>query len=474
MVAQKLTLNSARIKKMSDDQYLITCGTGNFVVVDKKAYKSLFINKEISDKRLYEQLEEKQIIITPKNKNKVLKSYQKKKSFLFIGPTLHIIVPTLRCNLSCIYCHASSVDAGRQGFDMSKTTAKQVVDFIFESPSKSITIEFQGGEPLMAYELVKFITLYARKKAKIFDKDLNLSLVSNLTLMDPQKLNFFIKNRVSICTSLDGPEHLHNKNRPYNSGAGSYSEVVKWIKYIKEEYKKRNIRENVNALLTTTSFSLNYAKEIVDEYVSYNIPSLHIRYLNNLGDARPLWNDISYTPEQFIKFWKEGVDYMLNLNKKGVEINERMVTIILRKIFDEYDPGYLDLRSPCGAVIGQLLYNYDGSIYTCDEGRMLGEDIFKVGQIGKDTYKDVLTSNQTCSIIDASINDSYVCDNCAYKPYCGLCPVCNYAETGSVITNVVNSDRCKILKAQFDYVFDKLLNDKEAEKIFLKWARVTV
>jgi hypothetical protein len=30
----------------------------------------------------------------------------------------------------------------------------------------------------------------------------------------------------------------------------------------------------------------------------------------------------------------------------------------------------LELRSPCGAGIGQLLYNYDGKVYTCDEGRI--------------------------------------------------------------------------------------------------------
>ena len=43
------------------------------------------------------------------------------------------------------------------GFDMDKETAKKVVEFIFQSPSKQITIEFQGGEPLLNFEIVKFV-----------------------------------------------------------------------------------------------------------------------------------------------------------------------------------------------------------------------------------------------------------------------------------------------------------------------------
>ena len=48
------------------------------------------------------------------------------------------------------------------------------------------------------------------------------------------------------------------------------------------------------------------------------------------------------------------------------------------------DPNYLDIRSPCGAGIGQIAYSYDGKIYTCDEGRMLGgmgDDIFCIGNV---------------------------------------------------------------------------------------------
>jgi hypothetical protein len=44
---------------------------------------------------------------------------------------------------------------------------------------------------------------------------------------------------------------------------------------------------------------------------------------------------------------------------------------MLKKMLTTSDPNYVDTRSPCGAVIGQVAYNFDGKIYSCDEGRMM-------------------------------------------------------------------------------------------------------
>jgi len=188
----------------------------------------------------------------------------------------------------------------------------------------------------------------------------------------------------------------------------------------------------------------------------------------NLGNAKQDWQRICYSSGEFMDYWKRSLDYIIELNKSGIFLRERGATIILKKIFGS-EPNYLELRSPCGAAIGQLLYNYDGVIYTCDEARMVGDDIFKLGNVKENSYSEVISSNQTCGIVAASINDTQICDACAYKPYCGICPVCNYAEQGSIIAKIPETMRCQIYKAQFDYLFDKVLNDSMAKEVFLTW-----
>jgi radical SAM protein with 4Fe4S-binding SPASM domain len=140
----------------------------------------------------------------------------------------------------------------------------------------------------------------------------------------------------------------------------------------------------------------------------------------------------------------------------------------MHKILNASNSDYLDLRSPCGAAIGQLAYTPRGEIFSCDEARTINENLFMLGNVKNDNYKKILGSRKTCSLVASSINDCQICDYCVYKPFCGICPVCNFVEQGSVIGKIIETPRCKIYKAQFTYIFEKL-KDPDNKKIFLDW-----
>jgi len=91
-----------------------------------------------------------------------------------------------------------------------------------------------------------------------------------------------------------------------------------------------------------------------------------------------------------------------------------------------------------------------------------------LGNVKKDKYKQVISSSQTCSLVSSSINDGQICDYCVYKPYCGICPVCNFVEQGSIMAKISETARCKIYKEQFTYIFNKI-KEPENKKIFLGW-----
>jgi His-Xaa-Ser system radical SAM maturase HxsB len=358
--------------------------------------------------------------------------------------------------MKCVYCHASSKCAGDDGYDMSLETARKTVDFIFQTPSKGVTIEFQGGEPLMNFEVLKYIVDYAKEVNNSFKKDLRFSIVTNLTLMDDEKLDFLLKTGVSICTSLDGPVTINKKNRIFLGD----EKIEYWIRKINEKSK-------INALPTITKNNIGYWKEVIDEYVRLGLNNIHLRFLNNLGYAKDMWSKISYSAEDFVDMWVKSMDYIFELNKKGIDMKERMALIISSKLLMNKEPNYSELRSPCGAIIGQIAYNYDGFIYTCDEARMLGEEIFRVGSVNQD-MKSVVHSDKSCNIIASACND-FFCYSCVFSPYCGICPVCNYVEQGSVVGKIPQTDRCKVYKAQFTYLFNKILFDKDALEILNKW-----
>ncbi|MCR4295179.1 MAG: His-Xaa-Ser system radical SAM maturase HxsB [Elusimicrobia bacterium] len=456
--------------------HLLTNDWGQFLMLSTADFERFMAGKVGADDPLYPELESRGFLKDRLDFPQLAANYVKKSAFQwFPGPSLHMIVVTLRCNQKCQYCHSSVVDPSRTDTDMDVETAKKTVDFIFQTPNPTICIEFQGGEPLLNWPVVKFITEYAQAKAKAGNRKLLMALVCNFTLMTEDKLDFLFDHHVSICTSLDGPAELHNKNRPFLGGGEAQPKVVHWLETIQErcsaDPKKKYYLPG--ALMTTTRFSFEYGPQIVDLYVKLSLEQIFLRPLSPIGYAKRVWKDVGYEPEEFVRFYEKTLDYIIDLNVSGKsDIMERMALILLSKIVKGEDPGFMDLRSPAGAVLGCLAYNYNGEIFVSDEGRMVdhqGDPIFKVGDATKSDWTSVLDHPTTRACVTASTLDNQpMCQQCAYKPYCGVEPVFHYETQKSVFGQMPTSGWCVSHMGVFDVIFRKL-RDGRSRKIFEKW-----
>lgn len=471
-------MSFARFRKI-EDKFVVTNDVGKYVFLTDNELAKFIAGKIRKGSDLYNRLKELHFIIDDGKIDEAARIYAQKNSFLGLGPVLHIMILTLRCNEICSYCHASRAPMDKTEYDMSVPTAEKVVDLIFQSPTDTLTIEFQGGEPLANFDTLKHVVSYANEKNKTARKNISFSLVSNLSLLDEEKFNFLIENRIQICTSLDGPEELHDKNRKY-SGGSAYKETILWMDRINKKYAEIGLDPvlyHVEALLTVTRHHFPHYKEIVEEYLSHGCKAIFIRPLNPFGFAKNTFSKIGYTGGEFIEFYLKTLDYIIQRNREGAEILERFAAIFLTKIFTEYDPNYLDIRSPCGAGIGQIAYNYDGSIFTCDEGRMvyqMGDDSFIIGHSDNAKYGELVTHETVKSIAVASCLDSIpFCCDCAYKPYCGTCPVYNYTEQGSIFARMPQNEKCKIHMGIMDHLFRVLKDgDEQTRAILERWTQV--
>ncbi|MGH3863122.1 SDR family NAD(P)-dependent oxidoreductase, partial [Actinokineospora sp.] len=138
---------------------------------------------------LYRKLSEGNFVRATYDARKASERLAKRKRFLHYGPNLHMIVVTLRCNETCLYCHASRADMDAVHTDMTPEIAERTVDLVFQTTSPWVTIEFQGGEPLVNYAVVQHIIEYARDKNRAAGKQLDFTMVSNLALLDDARLD---------------------------------------------------------------------------------------------------------------------------------------------------------------------------------------------------------------------------------------------------------------------------------------------
>ena len=461
------------------DQMLLTNEVGEWAVLSNEEFRQ-FVKGELPEgSEKYEELKVKLFYRSDEATQQLSQKYARKNAFLFSGPYLHIMILTLRFNEVCVYCHASRRDMKETSYDMTPELARVTVDTIFETPSDSITIEFQGGEPLVNWETMKFVLDYAVEKNRVAGKQLEFSLVTNMAAMTDEKLAVLMEHNVQICTSIDGPKEIHDGNR-HLSGGSSYDQAVYWIQKVDAAYQARGLDPDlyhVEALLTVTRQTLANPRAVVDEYVRLGRKAIFLRPLNPFGFAVKTFEKIGYSADEFLDFYREAMDYMIELNKQGVEILERTAAILLTKILTPFDPNYLDLRSPCGAGIGQVAYNYDGTVFTCDEGRMvyqMGDDAFQIGTLPGSSYKELLESAPVKALTVASTLEANPhCMECVYKPYCGVCPVYNYAQQGGLFGQMPTNTRCKIYKAVLDYLFGHLASGNEdLLDIFRKWTIV--
>lgn len=476
--AAKPMLNLPRFRKVGP-RYVVTNDHGAYAFLDEDQLQTLVTGRVKPGTAMFDELATKGFLVSDTNLDDVAADYDRKVAFLHRGPVLHIMVVTLRCNEVCKYCHASRANMKETETDMSIPTAEKVVEMAMRSPSDTLTIEFQGGEPLANWDTVKHVVEYGSTLAKQRGKRVMFSLVSNLSLMDDEKLAYLIEHRVQISTSLDGPKDLHDKNR-YLAKSSAYDKTVEWMARINQAYVDAGLDPrlyHVEALATITREHLGRAKDLVDEYVKQGCRAVFLRPLNPFGFAKNTEGMVGYMGDDFLKFYDEALNYILELNRQGVEILERLAAIFLTKILTPDDPNYLDIRSPCGAGIGQIAYNYDGSIFTCDEGRMvyqMGDEVFKIGTVNTMTLRDVVTHDTVKSIAMASTLDSIPgCATCAYKPYCGTCPVYNYTEQGNIFPQNATNQRCVIYMGVQDRLFARLMGeDEQVKDIFRRWVEV--
>lgn len=454
-------INYFNFKRLDHDKYLLTNDFGNYQIVDKSTLNFL-LNDQIN------KIEDKSNLINDgfiveKPYEKFIKMYspliKSMKGYCLNSTALHIFAVTNACNFNCIYCQAHD-DCSKQNGFMTNEIGEKVIDFALQSASENLTFEFQGGEPLLNFDVIKHMILYLESLEH--DKNIELTIVTNFTLLDDEKLDFLLEHDVKLCTSLDGNEHIHNHNRPYKNKSGSYNDVVKRIK----ELKQKGL--SFGAIQTTSNYSLKYPKEIIDQYRELGFNTIFLRPLTPLGMADKFWNEVGYNPEEFIDFYNKAFDYIMELNLHGEKFIEMHATYFLKKILCNYADNYMELRSPCGAGIGQMSYYYDGNVYTCDEGRMLsetGDNSFLVGNVLNDKHCNAVQSKICKATCQASIVECLPgCQDCAYHPYCGVCPVVNYANSKDLYGKNIKEFRCKVYKGILDKIFSVLSGENE-EKI---------
>jgi len=394
--------------------------------------------------------------------------YRTKKSFLDNFTALHLFVVSLRCEHTCHYCQVSRVTQDKDKFDMSRKHIDKGIEFMMQSPNHFLTMEFQGGEALLAFDNVVYAVEQAKELAIKYNKDITYVICTNLAVITEDILDYCKQNSILISTSLDGPAFVHNGNRK-RPGNNSYELTVKGLDLSRDILGK----EKVSALMTTTNLSLDHPIAIVEEYYNRGFRNIFLRPISPYGFAVKNEKKNKYETERFLSFYKIALNRIIEYNLNGEFFSEDYATIILRKILTPFPVGYVDLNSPTGSITNAIVFNYDGAIYASDESRMLAEmqDFkFRLGHLDTNSYEEVFYGTAAQEIVERGINESIPgCSDCAFQSYCGADPIHNHATQGDMIGYRPTSSFCQKNMEVIRHLIELMDNDLRIRKIFENW-----
>ena len=391
----------------------------------------------LSDKYSEEDIKEAFNELKELYKDKILFSeddYEKFAKYSVVSPVkamcLHI---SHDCNLRCKYCFASTGDFGEGRKLMTFETGKAAIDFLLNNSGDRVNLEldFFGGEPIMNFDVVKQIVVYARSREKEYNKNFRFTITTNGLLLTDDKIDFINKEMSNVVLSIDGRKEVNDRLRVRVDGSGCYDKIL-------EGYKK---------LVSKRGDKDYYVR---GTYTKYNLDfSNDVMHLYDLGFDQVSVEPVMADENMPYAITEEDVDA---ISKEYEILAEKLEKIRADGGFCNFFHFMLDLdQGPCaikrlrgcGSGNEYIAITPDGDIYPCHQ--FVGIPEFKMGNLEEGTFDNSIKERFAKTHVYAKED----CKRCWAKFYCsGGCNANNFLYEGDILK--AHKLSCKLQKKRLE------------------------
>lgn len=373
-----------------------------------------------------------------------------------------ILVPTLRCNLSCDYCQVSRAGEMAQGFDWSERTLNSVLAFLDGLETKRIKVEIQGGEPLLRLDLLDQVRAFCRER---FQR-LEFVVCTNLQKVSEAAWDFLAASDTFVSTSLDGTFARHQSMRTKTEARQTEFEAN--LRRAVESFGT----EKVSALPTIDPLVAPDPPAMIEAFASLGLTSIYLRRINHLGFARKRF-DPGSGDSSWQKFYRAFLDALVAHNSvSDQKLEEYYLSHLVRRILQGGHDTHLDQRNPNWLGSRYIVIDFDGRFYPTDEARMVtrtGQIDLSVGSLdrGLDRQKLDRLNDHVWNGADPD------CLHCAFQPYCGLDIVDDLSRYGRIDLPRPHTHHCRSQMFLFRLAFELIYsNDPQVQSTLAHWLRV--
>lgn len=204
---------------------------------------------------------------------------------------------TEKCNLACGYCLAG---ANPRMPTMTPEIARRTVDLAYameEAPA--YTFEFSGGEPFLQFRLMQELVDYIRAHPQRRGRPVHLTVQTNCTLLDEERVTWLKDQDVSVGVSLDGNPESHNVSRPQVNGRESFSRVLRGLDLL------QGAGIPFGVLVVLNRANAGNAQDLIDFLVENGIYSLKLNPIAYLGTGRASWDSLGLQSDEVLAYFRD-------------------------------------------------------------------------------------------------------------------------------------------------------------------------
>jgi uncharacterized protein len=362
---------------------------------------------------------------------------------------LLVIQPTPFCNINCSYCYLPD---RRSNAVVSKETLSNLFSEVFASgwARDCLSVVWHAGEPtVLPVEFYRdaFRTIAALKPAGI---SISHSFQTNGMLIDDAWCDFLLAEEVGVGVSIDGPRHLHDRNRLTRSGQGTFDRTVAGIRLL----RRRGVPFHVISVLS--SASLKSPGEMFDFYVSEGIREVCFNVEESEGQhvsATFAQHDVEAEFSRFMtEFWRRSaaapgkITFIREVDHAIRQVLRPQDAVTSNQLTEPFAVTCMDVAGNISTFSPELL-----GLKNAEYGDFL------LGNINTDRLVDLLAHPNLAKMrrdIDAGVE---LCrQNCQYFSVCGGGePVNKLSENGSFVTT--ETTHCRLTRMRVtDLVLDAI------------------
>ncbi len=392
-------------------------GAGNFDLPEE-------IWTEFDRELVLEAIEEIQSLIDEKE----LFSEDPRKSIFPTAPSQHIVKALCLhvahdCNLKCRYCFAAQGNFEGTKCLMSVEVAKAALDFLVANSGSRKTLECDlfGGEPLMNWKVIEWIVDYRYKLQRESGKKIRLTITTNGTLLNDERIDYINKHFYNCVLSLDGRKSVNDYMRPKLNDIGSYDTIVPKFKKLVDNRGKNTALDRRSYYLrgTYTSKNLDFDKDVL-HMADLGFSEISVEpVVADKGEPYALKEED--LPEIF-ESYDRLADAMIDRKKNGKDFNFFHYVIDLKN-----GPCLLKRISGCGAGSEYFAITPEGDVYPCHQ--FVGDEDFILGNVLEGLDKVPFRAD----FFNSNVTTKEDCQSCWAKYYCsGGCHANAYNQNGDI------------------------------------------